>query len=260
MNGDIGTEETLRLLRRLGSMASQVVLVGGQALNFWATRYLSRSPMLRIEAPYSSHDVDFQGRRGVAVTCARILGGQVFQPTLDDATVSTGKVLYLDDAKQERQIDFLDKPHGLADHDVYGFSLPVEVEEGIEFRVMHPFHCLMSRTANVAGLPGYQSPHALKQLRASIECTRLYLVDLLDEGKVRAVSVWNERIFRFSRQPWARKVYQEHSIETFGAVLVDDARLPEQFRTLRYVVMARQIQTRRQRTAAHLLRHRKSSL
>lgn len=212
--------------------------------------------MLRAEAPYSSQDVDFQGRRGVAATCAKILDGKVFEPKIDDATVSTGKVIYLDDAKEERQIDFLDKPHGLDGQDVHGLSLPIEVAEGIEFRVMHPFHCLMSRTANVAGLPGYQSPHALKQLRASIECTRLFLVDLLDAGEARAVSVWNERIFRFSRKRHAAKVYQEHAIETFRAVLVEDTRLPEKFRTHRYVVMARQIDGNRQRTAAHLLRHR----
>ena len=38
-----------------------VVLVGGQALNYWVDRYRDRAPELEAEWPFTSEDVDFYG-------------------------------------------------------------------------------------------------------------------------------------------------------------------------------------------------------
>lgn len=39
------------------------VLIGGQAVNYWAERYLAEEPELRKHVPFTSEDIDFQGNR-----------------------------------------------------------------------------------------------------------------------------------------------------------------------------------------------------
>lgn len=40
------------------------VILGGQAVNYWATRYLSSEPDLAAWQPFTSKDIDFRGDRG----------------------------------------------------------------------------------------------------------------------------------------------------------------------------------------------------
>lgn len=39
------------------------LLIGGQAVNYWADRYLADEPDLRQCAPFTSEDIDFHGNR-----------------------------------------------------------------------------------------------------------------------------------------------------------------------------------------------------
>jgi hypothetical protein len=63
-----------------------LVLVGGQAINIWASYYVNRVPELNNYLPFSSADLDFYGGGIEAIACQRILGGQIklnqdFEPT-----------------------------------------------------------------------------------------------------------------------------------------------------------------------------------
>jgi hypothetical protein len=40
------------------------VLIGGQAVNYWAERYLSIEPQLKPLQPFTSEDIDFKGSPG----------------------------------------------------------------------------------------------------------------------------------------------------------------------------------------------------
>ena len=46
------------ILSRLERIADSVVLVGGQAVNFWAEIYAPRVPAIDREAPFTSKDID----------------------------------------------------------------------------------------------------------------------------------------------------------------------------------------------------------
>ena len=115
------------MLIRLGDSTSGIVLVGGQAVNFWAEHYLARAPELGAHGPYASKDIDFCGTRAAVVECARRLGGRALLPTDFDPTPSSGQVVFMDDTGTERVIDFLVQPFGLDAADVLRTSLPVEV-------------------------------------------------------------------------------------------------------------------------------------
>jgi hypothetical protein len=100
-----------------------------------------------------------------------------------------------------------------------------------------------SRVLNAAGL-GKTQPLAIRQLRASILCARLWSKYILDneelplEERVRAVLRINERIFRrcHKEKPF-RDVVLDHQADPFAAVLADDPRLPGNFHERRYAQM-----------------------
>ena len=238
-------------LARLGDTTAGIVLVGGQALNFWAEHYMARVPALAASAPYASKDVDFCGSRAAVLECARRLGGRALLPVDFDPTPNSGQLVFVDAEGHERVIDFLQQPFGLDAGDVLRTSLPVDALDeagrptGARFRVMHPERCMESRVHNCGGLPGYDTPRALVQLRASIVCAREFVSDLLRMGRVRPALDLAERVFHLCHDHLhAREVYVRFGVDPFDAV-VPDARLPAAFCETRYPQMVARLTARR---------------
>lgn len=239
------------MLIRLGDSTSDIVLVGGQAVNFWAEQYIKRIPELSAHAPYASKDIDFCGTRTAVIACAQRLGGRALLPTGFDPTPNSGQVVFADTTGTTHVIDFLSQPFGLDAADVLRTSIPVDVlnnlgqKTGARFRVMHPERCMESRIHNIAGLPGYDSERALAQLRAMVLCTREFLRDLLSAGRIRPALALIERIFHVScDQKHGRTVCERYGIDPFSAV-TQDARLPAEFNDLRYPQMVSRLAARR---------------
>jgi hypothetical protein len=51
------------------------VIIGGQAVNYWAETYLEKEPGLAQWLPFTSKDIDFQGDRRDVLRIAKDLGG-----------------------------------------------------------------------------------------------------------------------------------------------------------------------------------------
>jgi hypothetical protein len=174
---------------------------------------------------------------------------------MDDLSLNVGKVVFVDSEGYDREIDFIDQPRGLKAAEVYRLALPVKVKDAsgnptsVQFRVMQPIHCMESRVHNVAGLPQYRTEQGFKQLRASLICARLYLLELLGRGKVRDVLNLTERVFHLCLDDLeGRAIFADHHVDPFDAVVVDD-RLPLEFRTRRYPQMRQLLTDYRTRTA-----------
>jgi hypothetical protein len=253
------------LLKQLGHLTRQIVLVGGQALNFWAEHYMERARAALLPyAPYTSRDIDFVGGQEEAKHCAASLGGKVAFPEPDHViTPNSAVVTYHDTGGTPRTIDFLYDLYAVKSQDVYRMAMPFDFFDntgkstGVQFLVMHPVLCLESRVSNTVGLPQYQSPHGLHQARAAVVCAREFLREVLDDAgpepgqRVRAVLKLNQRIFRFATEDrLGREAAPKFGIEPFDAVVADDNRLPERFRTTRYPQMRRAVDELRVRQAA----------
>ncbi len=134
------------MLRQVGSAVSSAVLVGGQALNFWAERYRGVSDLAR-EGPFTSKDVDFCGKREAAVAFAQRLDGRAELPAIDDPSPNTAMVRFIDAGGVERVIDFIGQPFGMEADDIHRTAIPFDVldEHGgvaCHVRIMHPVRCM----------------------------------------------------------------------------------------------------------------------
>jgi hypothetical protein len=229
----LGYEQTAQVLKKFEGLQHPIVLVGGQAVNFWASFYEPQAPELAAHAPYTSKDIDFLGSRDAVRECARRLGGTAKIATLDDMnTPSTGLVLFVDENRHTRQIDFLGSVAGLDDAEVLhtAASATIDDEQGVpiaKFLVMNPMLCLKSRAHNVAYLDGYQTPHAKNQLRAAIICARQFAVDQLASAPVTTLKC-NEVFFEIARYGAGVEVFTRYQIDVLEAV-VDAPGLPDKF-------------------------------
>ncbi|MEI7809441.1 MAG: hypothetical protein WCJ07_13250 [Verrucomicrobiota bacterium] len=60
------------------------VLIGGQAVNYWAEHYLAAEPALQKHVPFTSGDIDFRGNRDDV----RHIAGQLELPAVFPDKVS----------------------------------------------------------------------------------------------------------------------------------------------------------------------------
>lgn len=256
----LGPEEVRRVLRELAPLSEyrRIILVGGQAVAFWAVFFELTTPTAEREI-FTSKDIDFEGAARSARKAGELLDGDVRIPTIDDHTPNTGLVIFEDSDGELREADFISAPYGLDGRDVRDSAVKLSVPNpggsDVPVWVMHPERCMESRIYNVVGLR--QSGRiAMDQLRRSVVCAREFSRFLLeDQGapeaeRVRAVLRLNERIYRKCLRDSAfRQVVEDYELDPFGAVLVDD-RLPERFREKRYPQMVEQLGDRRKRGRA----------
>ncbi len=254
---DLGYVDIRPVLARLADLDRDLVLVGGQAVNFWAFVYEARVPALARAGPFASRDVDFCGDRRTVRVCAQRLGGRAYVSTLDDATPNSGTVVFVDSAGVERSLDILSAPFGLGASEVRATAIAVDILDdigkttGVRFHVMHPVLCMESRVHNVAGLPdAYDTERGRTQLRASIVCAHEFMRDVLDGGfefddPQRTVLKLNERVFRFCmRDRDAQELYRRHPEIDPARGILDDGRLPRAFHEKRVVQMRELLATR----------------
>lgn len=242
---DLAYVDVRPLLAKVADLGRELVLVGGQAVNFWASYYERRVPELAREAPFTSKDIDFCGDQRAVRVCAERLGGTAHVATFDDATPNSGTVVFIDGAGVKRTLDVVSAPFGLGASEVGATALSVEILDdagaptGVSFYVMHPVLCMESRVHNVVGLPdAYDTEHGRRQLRASILIAREFVRDLLDErveaeDPARATIKLNERIFRFcTHDRHAKELFRSSGVDP-AVTIHDDPRLPAAFREKR---------------------------
>lgn len=112
------------VLQQLGDLTSRIVLVGGQALAFWAARYADR---FQPPGPVNSKDIDFCGLSDAVSIAAGRLGGTFLVPEPFSNTPNTGLVDFLDPGGHRRRMDFLGDPYGLDYEEVVEWAVGVEV-------------------------------------------------------------------------------------------------------------------------------------
>lgn len=220
------------------------VVIGGQALNFLCLTFVNPSELESL-GTLASKDLDYQSTKDVVEACGRRVNLRLETPKAGTKTELIG-VFRFEVQEEECKVDFLNMPFGLSAEEVNQLKLKFDIGP-ISVYVMHPLHCLESRTINVAQLPKqYANANGFAQLRAAIVMVRAFI---LKEAELDAEQAANmcARISKFCFADSALEVYRDHQIDVFEAI--PKAVLPQRVSEKAYPHWERQLRERREKFA-----------
>lgn len=214
------TTEDLRSILKVCS--TEGVLVGGQALAFWADHYALSRPADLVAAV--SADADFIADGELARKLARELGWKCWIPGFDDATFQTGKVTRKLPDGSVKQIDLLASVAGLATEAVVRRALEMEVPQIGRLRVMHPIDVLDSRIQNLALIPSKRTTAGISQARLAMDVARAFIAADIDERGERSALQYLERIRKIAADTGAIRVFLDFGIDPLLAAPIEEFR------------------------------------
>ena len=205
--------ELRNIFLKLQSETLDVVLVGGQAVNFWATYYRNAVPELEAYLPFSSEDIDFYGGRIEASLAHQLLGGKLTINRNFDSSPNSG-VLLLDYGKTKLRVDFLTSVFGLSDREIQTSAISFQGRdeiEGIQFKILNPLLCVGSKLKSFVGLP-QQSRQDLKHLKISLLFCREFVKEICLKEPPRMGLKLIEQLFNYVLSDAGLQVWLEYEI------------------------------------------------
>lgn len=182
--------------RLIGEAAtSDTILVGGQAIEFWAAYY-------GIEAglPAVTRDIDFLGslRDAMLADAGLTLPHKLHKATLDDARPNTGVIsVRIPGKPAPTPIDYLCAIEGVSTSEARKMAVEVRIE-GVFLKVLHPLLCLESKVTNLWKFPSKRRAEGVEQARMATAIVSAYLGELLESGSARDTLKAIERVLEFA--------------------------------------------------------------
>jgi hypothetical protein len=189
------------------------VLIGGQAVNYWAERYLSTEPQLAKFQPFTSEDIDFKGSRADVAHIARQLELNPSYPPKVEMTALSGLIPFrIGDLKST--IEVVRRIPGLSDT----VATPaIQVEwDGKTIRVLDPISLLACKL-ELAATVSQEARRDVAHLKILLACVRAFLGELLQQvelGQLPArdwLKVANQ-VLKLTTNHRARKLANQHQI------------------------------------------------
>jgi hypothetical protein len=208
------------------------LLVGGQALAFWADYLQVNRPADLVSGV--TGDADFIGDSALARDVAKKLGWRVWVPTLDDATPQTGKVTHRSKDGGVKQVDFLSGVAGLTTKDLVRRAAHMEVPGIGHLRVIHPIDVLDSRIQNLHLLPGKRTRAGIAQARLAVNVARAFIRSEIEARGERAALKLLERVAEIAADLAAVTVFLRYDIDPLHAVPIEDFRTTSALHKLRW--------------------------
>jgi len=148
------------------------LLIGRQAVYFWATGYVAEEPSLEQWRPFTSKDIDFQGGREDLIRFAKQLGVTPRFPHKKQMTAWAG-VVEINAGGVRISVDFLRLVPGIKVHEA--IRLAVERDFlGRRLRVLDPISLLICKT-NLAIKVDQKARRDTEHVRIMLLCVRAFL-------------------------------------------------------------------------------------
>src|ERR1700689_2368967 len=208
--------------RILSICSPRGLLVGGQALAFWADHLQVERPANLVSGVTS--DADFIGDSVLAKDLARRLGWQIWIPALDDSTPQTGKGTHRTKSGAVKQVDFLSGVAGLTTKDILRRAIEMEMPDVGHLRVLHPLDVLDSRIQNLHLLPERRTDAGIAQARLAVDVARAFIRQEVASRDERAGLKMLERIAEIASDLGAVRVFLLFGVDPLNGVPLDDFR------------------------------------
>lgn len=154
------------------------VMIGGQAVNYWAERYLRDEPGLKDYLPFTSGDIDYQGNREDVRHIAEQLEREAIFPDKVNMTSLAGMIPFRIGA-QRSNIEVVRQVPGVASGAVDALAVGAELA-GRQIRVLDPISLLCGKV-NLALTILQKDRQDVAHTKILILCVRGFLRDTLRE-------------------------------------------------------------------------------
>jgi len=189
------------------------VLIGGQAVNYWAERYFPQEPQLEKLQPFTSEDIDFKGDRADVQRIARQLQLKPVFPHKVEMTALSGFMTFkIGDL--ESTIEIVRRIPGVSDSRE---TPAVQAEwEGKTIRVLDPISLLACKL-ELAAKVSQGKRRDVTHLRVLLPCVRSFLRELLQQVEKRELPAkdWlkvTNQVLKLTASDRARKLAGRHGI------------------------------------------------
>lgn len=153
------------------------ILIGGQAVNYWAERYLAIEPELQKLLPFTSEDIDFKGNRNDAQRIAEQLELSPVYPHKIEMTALAGAIPFrIGDLKSN--IEIVRSVPGVSQGTIESLAIQAEWS-GKQIRVLNPVSLLICKL-ELALTVSQQKRRDIEHLRILILCVRGFLREILE--------------------------------------------------------------------------------
>jgi hypothetical protein len=220
------------------------LLVGGQALAFWADHLQVERPMDLISGVTA--DADFIGDSALAKDLARRLGWQIWIPTLDDSTPQTGKVTHRTKNGQIKQVDFLSGVIGLTTKDLIRRAIDMEMPNIGHLRVIHPIDVLDSRIQNLHLLAEKRTDAGIAQGRLAVDVARAFIRQEVATRDERAGLKLLERVAEIASDTAAVRVFLLYGVDPLKAIPLEDFRTTSSLHKVRWPQIVAEVSEKRE--------------
>ena len=200
------------------------VLIGGQAVNYWAEKYVSHESTLSAWLPFTSEDIDFHGVRDDVLRTAKYLGVRARLPHKKEMTALAGIVPFnIEDMASA--VDFVRSIPTVPTHKIRSWALTAE-RDGKTIRVLDPVSLLYCKTY-LAVKVDQTNRRDVDHLRIMVICVRAFLRETLSgvEANDLPARGWLgalERVLKLAETSLGRKAASKLSISWAHALPEDE--------------------------------------
>jgi hypothetical protein len=242
--------DVIRVVEKVPDL-SGIVLVGGQALNFWAESLgIATADTAAPYGPAVSDDIDFLGPARAAIALGEAVAGKVKIAGMDDANSPNTALVTLDIDGERHLIDFLGDMKGFSPRElerVRSWAIPLTVGQHSPrpMYVMHPVHCLEAQLENVYGVDLNRRSERggeryVGRVRLAVEACRRLTLRYLETGKARSALRIAEKAHELSLLPSAMRARFEDGLQVEAAT--PEGSMPVAFREQRHPQMQQRLE------------------
>ena len=197
----------------------EIVLVGAEAINVWATEYQHSTLKLSEYLPLTSKSIDFYGGRLEASLAHKIMGGKLIL-NQNFSLGHNSAVLLAKLNNTNFKINFFSSILGLSDREITKTRVLYRKKNerlDVRFKVSNPILCLEEKLKSLVGLSQNERQDN-KYLKMSILITRHYLDCICDRIEPRIGLKLVKRIYNRAKHDDGLQVWLKHGIEIDSAV------------------------------------------
>jgi hypothetical protein len=191
------------------------VVIGGQAVNYWATRYLKDEPALLAWQPFTSNDLDFRGNRDDVMRIAAHLKRSARFPHKKLMTAFAGAILW-NIGEGMSAIDLVRHVPGVTTAEVEKLAIAHEFS-GQPIRVIDPVSLLKCKL-DLAFTVDQSGRRDAEHVRILVICVRAFVRETLrgvEAGELPARGWLGavERVLKLAESTLGRKATQRLNVD-----------------------------------------------